>query len=201
MRIPQFRFRIGGKLAIITGMAVVLVAGMTANQLISNNSVDRLGADAAFRRAIVDDLHAAHLDLQRAQLAVRDMRLADASDAIKAAYGLAQQRQKTIAEHLDAALRLVDRAENRERMQKVLDLNGAYGQAVSDLYKASEEFAALLDKRHDATVAFTKALEEVLASPALASLRQPPGCRTGAADHRDQDRSRARRKLALCGQA
>src|SRR4029077_10938521 len=111
--------------------------GMTANQLISNNSVDRLSADAGFRRMIVDDLHAAHLDLQRAQLAVRDMRLADAPDAIRAAYALSQQRQKAVAEHLDAALRLVDRAENRERMQKVIELNGAYGQAVTDIYKAS----------------------------------------------------------------
>src|ERR1700751_3944029 len=128
MRIPGFRVRIGSKLAIITGMAVVLVAGMTANQLISNNSADRLSADAAFRRMIVDDLHAAHLDLQRAQLAVDGMRLADAPDAVRAAYALSQQRQKEVAEHIDAALRLADRAENRERMQKVIELNGAYGQ-------------------------------------------------------------------------
>jgi len=170
MRIPKFRFRIGGKLAIITGMAVVLVAGMTANQLISDNSVDRLGADAALRRAIVDDLHGAQLDLQGAQLAVRDMRLADTADAIKAAYALAQHQQAAVAGHLDAALRLVDRPENRERMQKVLELNGAYGQAVTDFDKATEDFSALLDQRHDATVAFTKAVEDLLASPALASL-------------------------------
>ncbi len=170
MGISQFRFRIGSKLAIITGMAVVLVAGMTANQLISNNAVDQLSADAGFRRQIVDDLVGAHLDMQRAQLAVRDMRLADAADAIKAAYALSQRLQQEVAKHLDAALRLVDRAENRERMQKVLDLNGAYGQAATDLFKASEDFSGLLDKRHDATVAFTKAIETLLASPALAGL-------------------------------
>jgi len=61
MRSARFQFRIGGKLAVITGMAVVLVAGMTANQLISNDSVDRLSADAAFRRAIVDHLRDARL--------------------------------------------------------------------------------------------------------------------------------------------
>jgi len=168
MDIPRFRLRIGGKLAIITGMAVVLVAGMTANQLISNDEVDRLGSDAAFRRVIVDHLLEAHLNLERAQVAVRDMRLADAADAIKAAYALAQQRQGDVAAHLDAALRLVDRPENRERMQKVIELNGAYGQAVADLYKAGEDFSALLDKRHDATVAFSKALADLLAGPARA---------------------------------
>ncbi len=170
MRMSRFRFRIGGKLAIITGMAVVLVAGMAANQLISNDSVDRLSADAAFRRAIVDDLLAAHLDLYRAQLAVRDMRLADAADAIKAAYALSRERLNDVTTQLDAALRLIDRAENRERVQKVLQLNAAYGQAVTDLYTASDGFAALLDKRHDATIAFTKALAALLASPPLASL-------------------------------
>src|ERR1051325_1484721 len=166
----RFQFRIGSKLAIITGMAVVLVGGMTANQLSSNNSVDRLSADAAFRRVIVDDLVAAHLDLQRAQLAVRDMRLADAPDAITAAYAVSQQRQKAVGNHLNAALGLVDRAENRERMQKVLELNSAYEQAAADLYKASGDFSVLLEKRHDATVAFTKAIETLLASPSLASL-------------------------------
>jgi methyl-accepting chemotaxis protein len=170
MRTSRLRFRIGGKLAIITGMAVVLVAGMTANQLISNNSVDRLSADAAFRRVIVDDLLAAHLDLQRAQLAVRDLRLADTPDEIKTAYALSQRQQNEVARHLDAALRLVDRAENRDRMQKVIELNRAYGQAAADLLKAGEDFSVLLDKRHDATVAFTKAIEAMLASPALAGL-------------------------------
>jgi methyl-accepting chemotaxis protein len=172
MRISRFRFRfrIGGKLAIITGMAVALVAGMTASQLISNGSIDTLAADAALRRGIVDELHAAHLDLQRAQLAVRDLRLADAADAIGTAYALAQQQQKAVTAHVEAALRLVDRAENRARMTKVLDLNGAYGQAVADLHRASEEFSALLDRRHDATVAFTQALDGMLASPALAGL-------------------------------
>jgi methyl-accepting chemotaxis protein len=170
MRFSRLQLRIGGKLAIITGMAVVLVAGMTANQLISNSSVDRLSADAAFRREIVDDLHAAHLDLQRAQLAVRDMRLADTSAAIKAAYALAQQQQTALAGHIDAALRLVDRSENRERMQKVLELNDAYGQAIADLFAASEDFSVLLDKRHDVTVAFTDGLEKMLGSAALAGL-------------------------------
>jgi methyl-accepting chemotaxis protein len=119
---------------------------------------------------IVDDLVAAHLDLQRAQLAVRDMRLADAPDAITAAYAISQQRQRAVGNHLDAALRLVDRAENRERMQKVIDLNRAYEQAAADIYKASGDFSVLLEKRHDATVALTKAVESLLASPALASL-------------------------------
>jgi methyl-accepting chemotaxis protein len=170
MRSSRFHFRIGGKLAAITGMAVVLVAGMTANQLISNDSVDQLSADAALRRAIVDHLQDARLELQGAQLSVRDMRLADTADAIKAAYALVQQRRSAVAAHLDAALGLVDRPENRERMQKVLALNGTYGQAVADLFKSSEDFSVLLDKRHDATVAFTKAIADMLASPALAGL-------------------------------
>jgi methyl-accepting chemotaxis protein len=143
---------------------------MTANQLINNNSVDRLSADAGFRREIVDNLGAAQLDLRGAQLAVRDLRLAVTADAAKADDQLSQQRQQAAVEHLNAALRLVDRAENRERMQKVIDLNADYGQGVAALYKSIEDFSTLLDQRHDATVSFTKAIETLLASPALASL-------------------------------
>ncbi|HLH91443.1 MAG TPA: methyl-accepting chemotaxis protein [Xanthobacteraceae bacterium] len=169
------RLRIGAKLAIISGMGVALVAGMTANQLINNNSVDRLSADAGFRREIVDNLVAAQLDLRSAQLAVRDLRLAVTADGAKANDQLSQQWQQAAVDHLNAALRLVDRAENRERMQKVIDLNREYGQGVAALYKSIEDFSTLLDQRHDATVSFTQAIETLLASPALAGLANRAG--------------------------
>ena len=164
----RFNFRIGGKLAIVAGTGILMVAAMTANQLRSNVSLDQLGVDAGTRQAIVDNVLAAQIDLERAQLSVRDLRLAIMTDESKAAFAATQTQQAALRRHIEAALRS-GRSGRRiaTAFSEVAGLDTDYESAVRDLNQATEDYFALLDKRNQNTQTFGKAFDSLLASPAL----------------------------------
>src|SRR5262249_4303082 len=77
--------------------------------------------------------------------------------------------------HMDAALRLVDHAENRERMQKAIDLAAENARAANDLAKANESYFALIDQRNRAGAGDAKLTQEIAANTAArAAIRGKP---------------------------
>ena len=70
------KFRIGTKLAISAGLGIVLVAGMILNQQLSGSSVEQSIAKATAQQSVVQAASDVLVDVQRSQLAVRDIRLA-----------------------------------------------------------------------------------------------------------------------------
>ncbi|WYL60064.1 hypothetical protein WKW75_40245 [Bradyrhizobium ottawaense] len=70
----SFRFRIGTKLGIVTGVSVVLVCGMLTNQMLGNRSIAESNRLVTINYLNKGNAQAAQTAMARAQLAARSSR-------------------------------------------------------------------------------------------------------------------------------
>src|SRR5258708_17138516 len=73
------KIRIGTKLGLSLGLGVVLVAGMIVSEQINSNVIEALVAAADKQQAIVNESTNTEVLMQKAQIAGRDLRMAQSA--------------------------------------------------------------------------------------------------------------------------
>ena len=164
----SFRFRIGTKLGLTASAGVLLVGGMLGNQLVRNGQIAELSEMVVINTANKANAQGAELAVTRARLAVAEIGSASSADALAKHLETLRSSIAAATTEIDAALNRSRRAEAKELCREVKvqldvslkagnDLGAARGTAIA-------EFAAA----NQIEDAWTKALEKLLASPALA---------------------------------
>ena len=162
--------RIGNKLGLAGAVGVLLAAGMVANQMITEASIEQASERAGRSQRVADNSLSAHIDLRKIQLAARDVRLARTPAEVEKTVADLQRFKASEAKELEAALAAAQGQETRERLQKIKSLMESFTAAVEDLAKAQITLLAQIDKRSAISDEWTKAIDTQLTSPALAKL-------------------------------
>ena len=151
-------------------VGVLLAAGMVANQMITETSIEQASDRASRSQRVADNSLSAHIDLRKIQLAARDVRLARTSAEVDKTIADLQRFKASEAKELEAALSAAHGQDTRERLQKIKSLMEGFTAAVEDLAKAQITLLEQIDKRSAISDEWTKALDTQLNSPALKKL-------------------------------
>ena len=157
-------------MGLVGAVGVLLAAGMVANQMITETSIEQASDRASRSQRVADNSLSAHIDLRKIQLAARDVRLARTSAEVDKTIADLQRFKASEAKELEAALSAAHGQDTRERLQKIKSLMEGFTAAVEDLAKAQITLLEQIDKRSAISDEWTKALDTQLNSPALKKL-------------------------------
>ena len=118
--------RIGTKLAVMSGAAVLLVLGLVFSGVQSNSTVREANDMALYQAKITRDVQAIRAIERSMQIGVRDIRLAESADDLQKALDLLGTRAKAAGEQMDSLLARFKSEENRERGRKLKALMAQY---------------------------------------------------------------------------
>ncbi len=162
--------RIGNKLGLAGVVGVLLAIGLVANQLATESTVTVANDRTDRLLRVSESTLSAHLNMRQVQLAARGIRLARTPSEVDKAVAEMRQFGEVEAREIDVALTTAQRAETKERLQKIKSLMAGYVAGIEELAKAQHDLLAQIDKRSAISVEWTKAISAQLASPAMAKL-------------------------------
>ncbi len=136
---------IGIKLAIMSGIGVLLVAGMIATQMTGNATVRGTNEIADMQRNIAKDATTVEAMETRMQLGVRDVRLARAPQNLERALANIDGSLKTAMPIINSMIKTLRVAENRERMEKIKTLAEQYAAGAKKLATMQGEIIKIGD--------------------------------------------------------
>jgi methyl-accepting chemotaxis protein len=131
--------RIGIKLAIMSGLGVLLVGGMIATQMMGNSTVRDANELAHVQQSIAKDAMTVEALETRMQLAVRDIRLARGPENLQKALGNIDGSLKAVNPLIDSMVKKLRVPENRDRMQKVKALAAQYASGAKEIADMQSE--------------------------------------------------------------
>jgi len=138
-------FRIGTKLALMSVIGVLLVVGMIVGAMYGNSSVGSANNRAIFQQQLARTLTDAKSSIRGMNIAVRDIRLASATERLQAAIRTLEMRHADASKLIDESLPKLRIPENRERIQKVKTLANQYldgAKEIAALKAQTIDFAA-----------------------------------------------------------
>ena len=162
--------RIGNKLGLAGAVGILLAAGMVANQMVTEASIEQSSERANRSQRVADSSLSAHIDLRKIQLAARDVRLARTPAEVDKTVADLQRYKASEAKELESALAAAQGQDTRERLQKIKSLTEGFTAAVEDLAKAQITLLGQIDTRSAVSEEWTKSLDTQLNSPALKKL-------------------------------
>jgi methyl-accepting chemotaxis protein len=166
---PSFRFRIGTKLGLTASAGVLLVGGMLGNQLVRNEQIADLSRLVVINTANKANAQGAELAVTRARLAIAEIGSASSADSLAKHLDVLRGSIASATTEMDAALERSKRAEAKELCREVKTLLDASLKAGSDLGQARGTAVAEFAAANQIEEAWNKALEKLLASPAIAA--------------------------------
>ena len=128
--------RIGTKLFMMSGLGVLLVAGMIVTQIHGNSAVKSANEAAALQQHLSHDLLAAKVVERGMQISVRDVRLARTSQDLESAVKTLETRTKAGHQRIDPLISSFRDPENRTRAERLKNLFDQY-------FAGAKEIAAL----------------------------------------------------------
>jgi methyl-accepting chemotaxis protein len=164
------RFRIGTKLGIVAGLGVLLVSGMVVSQQSSNQSIAQALAGANIQQDIGRHSMAAETAIRHMHVAIRDVLLARSAEETDKAIAALHEFYTDATTHLNAAIPLTVRSEDRERFLKIESLDSDYTAAAAELSAAQKDSMKLAAARVQAAAEWRKTYAGIVGSPALAVL-------------------------------
>ena len=154
-----FALKVGTKLGLMSGLAIVLVAGMVGYSLYSDSQVARESASAMLQQNISREVVEVRAAVEGLQLGVRDIRLAELPADLKTAADQFVTRQATVESAIAKVMPKLTSPQNRERMEKIKRLADQYITAVKDIVRVRTQLIALdAGPRYDAFVRELKVL-------------------------------------------
>ena len=125
--------QLGTKLALSSGLGVVLVAGMLATSVVTSLSMADAANQAHQQSSIARLMSSADGALEGMRIATRDMRLNNSPEQVTAASEQASIEHAEVADLLDQASVLMVSQQNRDRVAAVKTLGEQYHGAIDDL--------------------------------------------------------------------
>ncbi|AXK81182.1 HAMP domain-containing protein [Pseudolabrys taiwanensis] len=120
--------RIGVKLAVMSGIGVLLVIAMLAIQAMNNTTASEAADEVNRRQDIVQSTIEGKYAFSQLQIAVRDVRLATVAGPLKQASDDVTKARATVIGSIDGLKKIVFKPDNRARLDK--------------MYAATEEYTA-----------------------------------------------------------
>jgi methyl-accepting chemotaxis protein len=138
MTLPAFFSRISSKLALMSGIGILMVLTMLMTGWLSNRTVGENALVERQQMGASRDYVDAKASVRGMQIATRDLRLADSADQAAEARTYLEQRHASVVKYLDEALSVMTIQVNRDRIQTIKGLTGGYFSTASELAKVIE---------------------------------------------------------------
>ena len=138
--------RIGTKLMAMSGIGILLMAGMLATQMISSSSVMSANETAALQQNLVRSLEAARAFERGIDVGARDLLLAQTVENLKKAAKYVGEQQHDAHKWLDPLPAKLTVPEDRARVQKVIASIDLYAASVQEVGAARIETMAIETK-------------------------------------------------------
>jgi methyl-accepting chemotaxis protein len=162
--------RIGNKLGFAGAISVLLAVGMVANQMMSEAEVEAASVRVARSQRVIDAAFAGQIELRQMQVAALDIRLAKTAADVDQRVADLQRLKTAQTRELDAALASAQKAETKERLQKVKSLMDSFTAGVEDLAQAQKNSLAETEKRDSISGEWYRAFQTALNSSAFARI-------------------------------
>ncbi len=163
----KIRFGIGARVAASGILGVVLVAGMLLNEQISSKSAARLHAGAELQKNVVAGVLAAQVEIMRAQVARRNVLLANDPATADAALAAFRAASANVQRHLDRAMERAASPESREQLAKLKAVFITSIDLVETDGASHKEFIALRQRMFDTMTAWARASTALTKSAAF----------------------------------
>ena len=157
--------RIGTKLAIMGGVAILLVAGMALNQYLSSALVESLNNVQDQALAVRSNVRTGQIAILRTWIARRDILLADAVAGVDAAVKTLRTNTAAGQQKIDAAIEKAAVAEDRETLKQ---LEASFAEYIASAEAQATSHHEVLDLRKrqiDTAPAWNRAYAAIAASP------------------------------------
>lgn len=135
--------RIGTKLMIMSGLSILLVAGMIVSQMMGNASITELSRVAVDQRLVIQDLLNSKVILYRMQIQGRDIQFATSPEGAQEALKDAETSFGEIRTILDRAKPRMRYPENKTRAEQFLGLGDQYMKLLKDVYVLRNEMLSV----------------------------------------------------------
>ena len=134
----NWKLKIGTKLGATSGLGILLVAAMAINQQMSGSSIavanKTMRVEAEIARKVVEAKEA----VRSMQLAMRGTRAAKTPAQIKTGVATLNAKHGLLVGHIESAMSLMTRPEDRDRLTKMRALGEVYFGAANEIIKAIE---------------------------------------------------------------
>src|SRR3954468_7242376 len=158
------KIRIGAKLGLSLGLGVVLVAGMIAGEQINSNFVEALVAAADKQQSIVNESTNTQVLMQKAQIAGRDLRMAQSTTQVDSLLVELQQVGREADLVLSSLDALTVTAGQRKRFDDLKALSTVYIAALSDIGAKRAAILSLFMKLDQAESKWARSMNQVVNS-------------------------------------
>ena len=177
--------RISIKLAIMSGLAILLVVGMTLNQYLSTNTLAALSATKDQALNVKSAVRVGQIYILRTWVARRNMLLAesvaDADTALTAMRAATTEGQKS----LDQAVESAASPEDREQLKQLKGNFAEYIASTEGQASAHKDMLNLRKRQIDTTPEWNKAYSAVTASSEFANPEIQADIRDGVSSMKD----------------
>jgi methyl-accepting chemotaxis protein len=157
-----FSFKIGTKLALMSGLGIALVAGMLAGSIYGSSMVKTANDGALKQQTLAFDMAELKASVRGMMIGVRDIRLARTSDDLAAAQKYEEARRVATLLYADEGLAKSLVPENRARIEKLKALADQYVGGAKEIAAVKIESLALAAKRTEANSAEIAARNQTL---------------------------------------
>jgi methyl-accepting chemotaxis protein len=125
--------RIGIKLAVMSGIGVILLFVMLAFQAMNNTTAQEATADVSRRQAIVQNVLEGKYAFSSLQIAVRDLRLANVVAPLKQAMEAVVKSHREVVNEVDQLKKIVFKPDSRARLDRMLAAAEQYVTAAKQI--------------------------------------------------------------------
>jgi methyl-accepting chemotaxis protein len=146
--------RIGTKLAIASGLSLLLVVAMLASQVIGDRVSSAAVAQAGAEQSIAKTAVGARATLRDLSIGVRDMRLAHTLNDIQKVLEFFSARQRVAFGHIDSLFKLLPEGESRATAQRMKTLADKYVEDAMEIVAKKGEML-LIEAQRPANGALT----------------------------------------------
>jgi methyl-accepting chemotaxis protein len=122
----RFNFRIGTKLALVSGLGLVFVSLLVFTNRFANQDISRLSEELAVSTRVVGDISESNIAIRNIRIAYRDAKLATTVAEVDRQLAGLEQQAVILNEKLAHALKLAKVPANRERLQRAVDQFSPY---------------------------------------------------------------------------
>jgi methyl-accepting chemotaxis protein len=149
--------RISIKLAIISGISILLVLTMIGSQMLNDSTVRKSSSFANLQQQITREVLTAKAYAMALQIATREIRLAQTQENLQNAIKRMESAQQTAQNSITAAMSKMRLPENRERAQQLKTLIDQYVGTSKEIANIRGQAIDLLSRRPVSEDASTRA--------------------------------------------
>ena len=139
--------RIGIKLALISGVSVMLVAVMMGTQMLGNAAVRSSSENALRQAALTQTAFDIKVSLRGLQITARDIRIASSAGDLEKAKASLSEHEKSTVQLIEHAIQLSKKVETTERLKGLIVTIGQYVAAAYKIATINAEMIAIQDRR------------------------------------------------------